>query len=29
MNWNKFIRDEMVHIYIGMFILIVLIVLNK
>jgi hypothetical protein len=29
MNWNKFIKDEMVHIYIGMFILIVLIVLNK
>jgi hypothetical protein len=29
MNWNKFLKDEMVHLYIGTIILIILIVLNK
>ena len=28
MNWEKLLKDEMVHVYIGLFILIVLIVLK-
>jgi hypothetical protein len=29
MNWNKFLKNEIVHLYIGTIILIILIVLNK
>ena len=28
MNWERLLKDEMVHVYIGIFILIVLIVLK-